>query len=41
MSKYKYNFIYKITNLLSGKMYVGLHSTDNLDDGYFGSGVYL
>ena len=37
----KYHFIYKTTNLLSGKYYYGLHSTDDLDDGYLGSGRRL
>lgn len=37
----KYNFIYKTTNLLSGKYYYGMHSTDNLEDGYMGSGRRL
>lgn len=37
----KHHFIYKTTNLLNGKFYVGMHSTDNLEDGYFGSGKIL
>lgn len=37
----KYLFIYKTTNILSGKYYIGMHSTDDLDDGYLGSGTRL
>lgn len=37
----KYHFIYKTTNLLNGKFYVGMHSTSNLNDGYLGSGKRL
>ena len=37
----KYHFIYKTTNLINNKFYVGMHSTDNLEDGYFGSGKIL
>lgn len=37
----EYHFIYKTTNLKNGKYYVGMHSTDNLNDGYLGSGKRL
>jgi cell fate (sporulation/competence/biofilm development) regulator YlbF (YheA/YmcA/DUF963 family) len=37
----QYHFIYKTTNLLNGKYYYGMHSTDDLNDGYSGSGKRL
>lgn len=37
----KYHFIYKTTCIITGKFYVGMHSTDNLEDGYLGSGKIL
>ena len=42
MSKQKkYHYIYKTTCKITGKFYVGMHSTDNLEDGYLGSGKIL
>ena len=35
------HYIYKITNTINGKGYVGKHSTANVNDNYFGSGVAL
>lgn len=37
----KYHFIYKTINIITNKYYIGMHSTDNIDDGYLGSGKRL
>lgn len=37
----KYNYTYVITNLVNNKIYYGTHSTDDLNDGYMGSGTLL
>jgi len=39
--QYTIHYIYKTTNLITGKFYVGMHSTFNINDDYIGSGKYL
>jgi hypothetical protein len=39
--KKKYNYFYKIVNKINGHFYYGIHSTDDLNDGYMGSGSRL
>ena len=39
--KRKYHYFYKITNNINGHYYYGIHSTDDLNDGYMGSGTRL
>ena len=41
MKTYKHYILYKITNLINGKIYIGKHMCDVLDDKYFGSGKRL
>jgi len=40
-SRRKYHYIYKTTCIITNKFYIGMHSTDNLEDGYIGSGKRL
>lgn len=34
-------YLYKITNKVNGKFYVGVHKTKDIDDGYMGSGKVI
>ena len=40
-SRRKHHIIYKTTCLVTGRYYVGMHSTDDLNDAYLGSGLRL
>jgi hypothetical protein len=36
-----YFYLYKITNLINNKIYVGVHKTKDINDGYMGSGKII
>ena len=41
MEEKKFYYVYQITNKINGKIYIGQHSTLDIEDGYFGSGRVL
>ena len=41
LSNFMYGYIYKTTNLINGKIYIGQHKAEKFDESYFGSGKLL
>ena len=37
----KYNYFYKIINMKNNNYYFGVHSTNNINDNYYGSGLII
>ena len=35
-----YHYLYRVTHIESGRIYIGIHSTNDLEDRYFANGVY-
>lgn len=40
-SRRSYHFLYRTVCITTGRHYIGMHSTDKIDDGYLGSGRWL
>lgn len=41
LNKVMFYLVYKITNSINGKYYIGMHQTTDINDGYMGSGKRL
>ena len=41
MNHFQYHFVYQTTNTINNKIYIGIHSTNDINDGYQGSGLHL